>query len=67
MSKLQKGTLLFEDMQDGTICFRADYHDGFSERSHSHQLMNQIIMWMDEQAATRELVPMPNVPVVGQA
>lgn len=67
MKTLQKGTFLFEDMPDGTVAFRADYHGGFDERSHVHKLMNQIIIWMDEQAESRELVPIPNTQEHGHA
>jgi len=64
------GRLLFEDMPDGTISFRADFQGGLEFKSHAHIMMRQVIAWLDDQAMSKTsvevldtdasmLIPMP--------
>jgi len=45
--------LLFEDGHEGSIIFRADFIGGKSLESPSHKLVGQIIMWLDDRAASK--------------
>mgnify|MGYP001574469919 CR=1 FL=1 len=46
-------TLLFEDVDD-TIAFRADYQGGLDPTSPAHKLANQVIKFLDDQAAKKQ-------------
>lgn len=50
---MSRGRLLFEDMANGTIAFRADYQDGYDVGSHAHKMMNVVIAFLDEQALSK--------------
>lgn len=43
--------LIFEDQEDGGIAFRAVYAGGEDPHSNAHKLANQVIHFLDEQAA----------------
>lgn len=47
-------SLHFEDAEDGKIDFRADYIGHYDPTSSAHKLANQVIKFLDDQAASKE-------------
>lgn len=48
-------TLIFEDTEsgDGGIDFKANFTGGEQKTSNAHKLANQVIHWLDAQAANK--------------
>ena len=58
---MAKVSLLFEDV-DNTIAFRADYHGGLDTTSPAHKLSNQVIKFLDDQAAKKQDIQVDTGP-----
>lgn len=57
-------TLLFEDHEDGLVDFRADYHGGFDCKAKSHNLANQVILFLEREASEKTVKPDSPDPIV---
>ena len=58
---MAKVALLFED-KDGEIFFRADYQGGLDPTSSAHKLANQVIKFLDAQAARKQDIQVDTEP-----
>lgn len=48
-----RGSLHFEDGEQGVIVFRADFINGKHDASNAHRVMAQCIKFLDDQAASK--------------
>jgi hypothetical protein len=59
---MSRAVIAIEDAPNGRVGLKVTHVDGFSPNSNAHKLSVQIVKWLDEQCAEKEVVTAEEEP-----